>query len=319
MIAADFFSGLGGFTEGAAQAGIAVTFAANHDERAVEWHTRNHRGVTHACQDLQQLDMRLLPDLSDGILIASPACQGHSQNAQPARRGAGGSHRPDARRATERAVLQRSTAWAVVAAAEEARPRAILVENVPPFLRWRLFPAWRGALEALGYAVREHVLRAADFGSPQDRARCVVSASLGAPIELAPGGAAPGVLGDVVDPRAGGWSPVADKPERMRSRMRRAQREAGGTCVWNNVSESRGRSLDERSPTLTTRSGSQLYLLRGRNCRLLEPRELARIQSFPDSYAIPEARALASHLIGNAIDVRLARGVCEQAAEALAS
>ena len=90
-------------------------------------------------------------------------------------------------------------------------------------------------------------------------------------------------------------------------------RQAGARCIWNNVSESRGRPLDGLAPTLTTKSGSQLYLLDGERARILNPRELARIQGFPEGYAIPKNRELASKLIGNAIDVHLARGVIEQA------
>ena len=49
-----------------------------------------------------------------------------------------------------------------------------------------------------------------------------------------------------------------------------------------------------------------------KRCRILAPRELARIQGFSDDYAIPTQRGLASKLIGNAIDVNVARGVLEQ-------
>ena len=33
------------------------------------------------------------------------------------------------------------------------RPRVVLVENVPAFLKWALFPMWRDAMQALGYAL----------------------------------------------------------------------------------------------------------------------------------------------------------------------
>jgi DNA (cytosine-5)-methyltransferase 1 len=321
MITADFFSGLGGFSEGARQAGADVQFAANHWDSACEWHATNHPDTHHEQQDLQQLDMRLLPDLSDGLLIAAPACQGHSQNSQPARKGTGGSHAPDATKAQERTVLQRSTAWAVVSAAEVARPRALLVENVPDMQRWELFAAWTGALESLGYHVRHQVLNSADYGSAQDRDRLIVTASLDAPIDLAKAKSqGPGqTLRDCIDfnPRHADhrWTVIADKSERMRVRMHKAQNEAGSLCVWNNVSESKGRPLDGTSPTLTTKSGSQLYLLDGPDCRILNPRELARIQGFPDTYQLPPQRELCSKLIGNAIDVRLARGIVTQVKE----
>lgn len=323
MIAADFFSGLGGFSEGASQAGAEVRFAANHWPAAVEAHRANHPEARHEAQDLQQLDMAMLPDLTDGLLLAAPACQGHSTNSQPARRGRGGSHAPQVAEAQQRSILQRSTAFAVIAAAEIARPRGIIVENVPQFLGWVLFPAWSGALEALGYSVRAHVLNASNYGSAQDRRRMILTASLGRPIELAESLQVSALsLGDVVDlddrPEHR-WSEISSKSERMQAGMKKAQAGAGSLCVWNNVSQARGRSMSDLAPTLTTRSGSQLYLLDGTRGRLLTPREQARIQGFPDSYVLPASRDLAGRMIGNAIDVSLARGVVAQAMEVMAA
>jgi len=75
--AADLFAGLGGFTEGAEAAGVDVVWAANHWPQAVECHRRNHPRVEHLCQDLQQADWTTVP--RHDLLLASPACQGHSK------------------------------------------------------------------------------------------------------------------------------------------------------------------------------------------------------------------------------------------------
>jgi DNA (cytosine-5)-methyltransferase 1 len=60
--AIDLFSGLGGFTEGATQAGIRVVLAANHWQSAVDCHALNHPQTLHACQDLQQADFTTFPE-----------------------------------------------------------------------------------------------------------------------------------------------------------------------------------------------------------------------------------------------------------------
>ena len=140
MKAIDLFAGAGGFTEGARMAEVA--WAANHWPMAVAFHGRNYPGTEHSCQDLQQADWREVPD--HDVLLASPACQGHSL--------ARGKERPhhDA---------LRSTAWAVVACAEYHRSRVVVVENVPEFRNWILYSSWLGAMYQLGYS----------HGAPSDR------------------------------------------------------------------------------------------------------------------------------------------------------
>lgn len=318
---ADLFAGLGGFSQGASEAGLEILFAGNHNPDAIQWHEANHPGARHVCQDLQQFDFGQLPDISDGILLAAPCCQGYSQAGQPAAAGTGGNAHPDAAKVRRKHDADRATTWAVLAAMDAARPAALIVENVPDFLRWDLFPAWRNVLEAGGYHVRVHVLDARCFGSAQHRERVIVTAGRERPIDIDPGDLrAARTIADCLDADddpANRWTEVGSKSERMRSRMRRAQSQAGTRCVWNNVSEANGRPLDGHFPTLTTKSGSQLYLLDGDRARILNPRELARAQSFPDHYALPRQRALASLLIGNAIDVSMARGVVSQTMEAL--
>lgn len=315
--AADLFAGLGGFTTGAEQSGrVRVELAANHWPEAVEWHHRNHPSAPRPlCQDIQQMDMRALGDLSSGLLLASPACQGHSQCGQPAEAGTGGSHAPSVQRMRTKHDADRQTMWAVLAACDTARPRVLLLENVPDLLRWDLFGAWCGVLEAMGYAVRSHVLDARTFGAAQHRERCIVTASQVGPIKLEPGGLEPATIADILDPDDhpdNRWTALDDKPARMRERIVKAQDHAGRRCVWNNVSESLGRPLDAQLPTLTTQAGTQLYLLDGDRGRILNPRELARGQGFPEDYQLPRNRKLASKLLGNAIHVGKARGVVAQ-------
>jgi DNA (cytosine-5)-methyltransferase 1 len=81
MRAVDLFAGLGGFTEGATRAGVQVVWAANHWKAAVDVHARNHPHTDHACQDLRQADWGSVP--AHDLLLASPACQGHSRTCRP--------------------------------------------------------------------------------------------------------------------------------------------------------------------------------------------------------------------------------------------
>ena len=79
ITAIDLFAGLGGFTEAARISGVEVVWAANHWPVAVEFHSANHPEVSHACQDLHQTNWHHVPP--HDVLLASPACQGHSRAA----------------------------------------------------------------------------------------------------------------------------------------------------------------------------------------------------------------------------------------------
>jgi len=59
--AIDLFAGLGGWSTGARMAGVEVLWAANHWPDAVQWHSANHPGAIHVCQDLHQANWSQVP------------------------------------------------------------------------------------------------------------------------------------------------------------------------------------------------------------------------------------------------------------------
>ena len=152
MIAVDLFAGLGGFSEGARLAGVEVAWAANHWRAAVDVHESNHPGTVHHYQDLHQADWSRVP--AHDVLLASPSCTGHTR--------ARGKERPGHDAA-------RSTAWAVVSCVQYHRPEFVVVENVPELRRWVLYPAWRSAMSALGYALEEGDRRRRSRGRAEPR------------------------------------------------------------------------------------------------------------------------------------------------------
>lgn len=298
MRAVDLFAGLGGFTTGARMAGCTVTWAANHWPLAVQYHAANHPDTEHACQDLQQADFREAP--AHDLLLASPACQGHS----PAR----GKERPhhDA---------QRATAWAVVTCAEVHRPAAVIVENVPAYASWVLYPAWCAAMHALGYALAPMVLDAADSGVPQHRRRLFVVATRSKhPITLDLPRREHLPASACIDFSAGSWSPV-NRPGRSRATLARieAGRRAFGSRFlapfYGSGSGTTGRSLDRPIGTLTTRA--RWLLIDGERVRMVRAVEGRALMGFPSDYALPANEAQAWHLIGNAVAPGQARDVID--------
>tara|TARA_Y100000593_G_scaffold1782_1_gene3535 strand:- start:337 stop:1308 length:972 start_codon:yes stop_codon:yes gene_type:complete len=322
------FCGLGGWTTAAGRIeNVDVRVAVNHDEDAIKWHSAAHAGAEHIQQDVAEVDWQALrSQVGGGLVIASPACQGFSEAGQPARKGTGGNGSVNIGALMGAHKGKRNTAMSVITAADILEPEALVVENVERFLSWRLFTPWCGMLEALGYEVRTHVLNAADYGSAQDRSRAIITASRAGAIDLSPewnGGRAQGMrLEDCIDHDGSAehrWAPVESKPERTQQRIRDEQRKSGRRRgILNNVSESRLRPESDLSPTLTTQSGTQLMLVDGDRVRILNPRELARIQGWEDHECLlPKQRGISSRLIGNAIPVQLAQGVLSQVAAAI--
>lgn len=284
----DLFAGAGGFSTGATMAGCNVAWAANHWPDAVEWHSRNHPDAAHICQDLHQADWSQVP--AHDLMLASPCCQGHSK----ARGKASGNPQHDA---------SRSTAWAVVSAAEYHRPPAILVENVPEFLDWQLYRPWVLAMQALGYAVSPHVVDAADLGAPQNRIRMFLVLTQSAqPLKLNLPTLDHLPAASFIDFESGRWQPI-EKPGRAAATLERvrAGRATHGErfliSYYGNTKT--GRSLDRPIGTITTRD--RWAIVDGDRMRMLSRWECRSAMSFPDTYQLPDNHRLAVHLLGNAV------------------
>ncbi|MEH6566207.1 MAG: DNA cytosine methyltransferase [Halopseudomonas sp.] len=286
----DLFAGAGGFSTGASLAGCNVVFAANHWPDAVEWHSRNHPEAQHLCQDLHQADWSLVP--KHDLMMASPCCQGHSK----ARGKAAGNPQHDA---------SRSTAWAVVSAAEYHRPDLVLVENVPEFLQWTLYRPWELAMNALGYQVAPHIVDAADLGAPQNRVRLfLVITRSSNPLMLTLVQQKEITARTFIDFDAGNWSEI-DKPGRAAATLQRvsAGRKLHGDRFlmpyYKSGSGLTGRSLDRPIGTITTLD--RWAVVDGDRMRMLSRYECRSAMSFPDTYQLPDNHRLAVHLMGNAV------------------
>lgn len=277
-------------------AGVQVVWAANHWPAAVQVHANNHPDTLHVCQDLQQADWTQVP--SHDLLLASPACQGHSLA-----------------RGKERAHhdAQRATAWAVVSAAECHQPAAFVVENVPEFARWTLYPAWCAAMNALGYALAPMVLDAADHGVAQHRRRLfIVGTRSKHPIELRMQQHTHVPAASVIDFATGRWTPVhhARRSRATLHRIENGRRRFGHRFVapyYGSGSGETGRSLDRPLGTVTTRD--RWAVIDGERMRMLTTGEARAAMGFPDTYQLPARHKDAMHMLGNAVVPPVARDV----------
>ncbi len=282
-------------------AGVPVVWASNHWRLVVDTHARNHPETAHECQDLRQADWTSLPKYD--VLLASPACQGHSEASQPKRR-------------TYHDAM-RATALAVVDCAEVTRPKLLVVENVPQFSEWVLFPDWWSAMTRLGYKLSHQILVATEHGVPQRRRRLFITGTLNGRIpQIRMNIGVEPSFGPCLDPHAGGWRPIVScRSEGAIDRIRRAQRISGSRCLVQHVTGHPGVPLHEPIRTITTKD--QWVLVDGDRYRPLTVREYARGMGFRDSYELPEgSRCDIVRAVGNAVCPPVARDIIEALKEA---
>lgn len=304
LVAADLFAGLGGWTEAAESLGVHVAVAANHNEHAVRAHAANHPRTRHVMQDLEQANFHEWPGM--GLLLASPACQGHAKAATrggTGKRGSAPKHDRD-----------RATALAVVRCAEVHRPPLVLVENVPDMRGWELYQWWLDGLRALGYHIQELLLDAADHGVPQERERLFVVASLD-PLPAIVVPTRPRIpVAEAVNLQRGEWQRVRWAADGVRDRVARARSRGfpEGPFITQNTTDHSGRELERPLGTVTTVRGQWGVVRpgpRGDEYRVLSVDELREVMGFRRDYWLPRTVGHATRLLGNAVPPPLGAAV----------
>ena len=160
--AVDLFSGGGGLTLGMMRAGFDVVAAVEVDKSACATYEANHQDVSALQADIRTLDQQDVVGRVDGrkidLLAGCPPCQGFTSLSARYKR-------DDPR---NQLVLE------LARLAEELRPRAIMLENVPGLAGTQIYrELWR-RLHAGGYHLSDQVLQVADYGVPQSRRRLVL-------------------------------------------------------------------------------------------------------------------------------------------------
>jgi DNA (cytosine-5)-methyltransferase 1 len=192
-----------------------------------------------------------------------------------------------------------------VSCAEYHEPAVCVIENVAEFKTWKLFGAWRWAMEALGYVLTEQVIDSADCGVAQHRPRLILVASRHGAIEIPKPDRPHRSARDILDLEGGKWSPV-DKPGRSPATLARVARgriDVGDEFVmpyYSSGSGLTGRSLDRPIGAITCKD--RWALVRGDRMRMLSVDEYRKAMGFGAEYQLPRvAKKRAVRLLGNAI------------------
>lgn len=266
-----------------------IVYALDNDEYCTKIYNDNFK---HKCivQDIKSLEIASLPDFD--ILIGGFPCQSFSISAQnPPRLGY----------KDERGMLF----FEMVKILRERQPRFFIAENVKGLLsanKGKAFPMIIKEFEDAGYMVVHKLLNAEEYGVPQRRQRVVIVGfrdeddylkfQYPTPVESRK------TLGNVIDL-------IADQEEKWFFSQKAVD---GMMAVREKMNKGRVQNLDEPCNTISSHlakvslnSTDPVRFVNGRY-RRFTPRECARIQSFPDSFAldsVSEARQYKA--IGNAV------------------
>ena len=167
----DLFSGCGGLTKGFCMAGISSAFANDIDENCERTFKRNFPNTPFLCKDITTITKDEVDNLTGNIvpdiIVGGPPCQGFSL-ANKRRNKIGDDPR-------------NKLFYGFVKFINWYSPKAFVMENVKGLLSMQngeviktIINEFSNAGEYGGYIVEPKVLRASDYGVPQNRERVIL-------------------------------------------------------------------------------------------------------------------------------------------------
>jgi len=299
----DLFCGAGGFTQGLVQAGFNPIASVEISAIASATHRRNFPNCHHFCGDIQNFHPQTwLADVGSPpihLVVGGPPCQGFS---------VAGKRDPDDPR---NQLFQE-----FIRIVSQALPWYVVMENVPGILtlkKGKVKEAILAEFAAIGYPhVSVAILEAAAYGVPQIRPRVIFIANRLRRKNPYP---QPQLLPEQynsIESAIADLPPYTPMPEINHEWTRHspeyteriAQVPPGGSLYETYVDAFKRQYPGKPSMTVKENHGGthiHPYLN-----RVISAREMARLQTFPDSFIFEGTMKKAMWQIGNAVPPRLA-------------
>lgn len=300
----DLFAGIGGIRLGFEQAfnDIKCVFTSEIDKHAIITYQANF-GDEPIQGDITQIDENNIPD--HDILLAGFPCQPFSQ--------AGLKKGFTDTRGTlffdiERILLAK-------------QPQAFLLENVKQLKghdNGKTLAIILDHLKDAGYKVYIDVLKARDFGIPQNRERIYLVGFLDHSIDFKfpePTGL-PTRLGDILEQNVNEKYTISDRLWSGHQRRKKENKLKGKGFGYGLFNEN-----SEYANTISARyykDGSEILIEQeGKNPRKLTPQEAKRLQGFPENYIIPVSDAQSYKQFGNSVCIPVIRAIANNMKKAM--
>lgn len=280
----DMFCGIGGFHQAAASFGMKCVFASDIDEEARKTYAHNFGIVP--VGDISRIRAEDVPD--HDLFCAGFPCQPFSIIGK--RQGF--------------SDMRGTLFFEIIRILKVKRPKAVLLENVK-----QLKTADKGAIIArmtkelrdLDYCVDSKILNALDYGLPQKRERVLIVATL-APFDKFPwpkGDKPMKPLSEILEKKPDGKFFVSDRIRKSRLATHKSEFKPS---IWH---ENKSGNISSYPYSCALRAGASYNYLLVNGERRLTPREMHRLQGFPDSFEIISTDSQARKQAGNAVPVPL--------------
>lgn len=284
---ADLFCGIGGFHSAAHSLGMECLFACDIDADCRKAYKENYGIEPHA--DITAVKAEDVPDVD--VLFAGFPCQPFSIIGQQ-------NGFADAR----------GTLFFELARIIEAKmPKAFVLENVRQLVTHNQGKTLKRILEilkGLGYQVDYKILNALNFGLPQKRERVLIvgfyeGAQFAWPTSKVPMKPLSDLLEKDPDPRH-------SVSERIRESRIKAHTAKVKPAIWH---ENKAGNVSSHPFSCALRAGASYNYLLVDGERRLTPREMLRLQGFPDSFKIVCNDGQTRKQAGNAVPVPVVKAV----------
>lgn len=286
LVVYDLFCGLGGWTRAIKKLNPNATIKGVDNNPKLNGYYPEHLD----CNNI--IDVGFDPC---DLLVASPPCQDYSNRGR----------KYDRKRA--------DIGLEVLRAIDESQPTAIALENVRGYLKSKVFEAIVKHLKKSGYQVRYGVIDAANYNTPQNRLRLILTASKVGLNKLKPSKDTLGWFDAIALTRL----LKSDFPQWLQNRIYTEFSKEDLKQMWLvekagalNLRNLTRRLPDQPSFTITT-PGNQKAIFKDGELFTLTPRQLALLQGFDRDVALPPGIGLASLLVGNAIPPPMAIAVLQ--------
>ena len=292
----DMFCGIGGFHVAASLVGLQCIFACDVDEEARRAYRYNF-GMEPA-GDITAIHPDAIPN--HDILLAGFPCQPFSIIG--AMRGFDD--------------VRGSLFFDLAGIIDAKRPQAFVLENVRQLSthnRGKTLSRIVDVLSEVGYRASWRLLNALDFGLPQKRERTFIVGFLDHSMPFSWPESCNEVLTleDILEQDVPARYWASEEIRRKRQEKHQSQYELS---IWH---ENKGGNVSSHQFSCALRAGASYNYLLVNGERRLTPREMLRLQGFPESFELPGTYQQTRKQTGNAVPVPVARAVLENVAHGL--